>query len=335
MITVYFGTNRNYVPGNKIKKFGTFFSSAGGADLRYGHAEVDETDKFAIKSVHVADEDMHTDLDSKKKRKLGSQKVMDIMRKLMTDKKRGTIVYIHGFNYTFTEAVQRAAEYVHALGNKHSIFLVTWPSKGGILLYPDDYDNARRSGIAIARMLDTVVGYVRDLSKEQQCSQDMFLVAHSLGNFALRNALQSRHVVGRKVAFPVFKATLLFAADDDSDALEDDAKLKPLKEITERIEVYYTQRDIGLDVSDLIKGNPERLGSEGPDNMYCTPGKVTAVNVTPTLPEVDDFTNHQYYRLSPVVIADSLRVLEGLTGDDLIGRRPLNDVRKFELHKDA
>ena len=137
------------------------------------------------------------------------------------------------------------------------------------------------------------------------CRQRIHLVAHSMGNWALRHAVQAlvNSEPGRKID-TLFENAFLMAADEDDDAFEKDDKLKPLLKLARRIHVYHSNDDLSLVISDTTKFNPNRLGFEGPRNLSNIDERIIAIDCE----AVDDTefaqVNHQYYRRRPEVIAD-------------------------------
>lgn len=85
------------------------------------------------------------------------------------------------------------------------------------------------------------------------------------------------------------------------------------------------------DVSDLTKGNPDRLGASGPRNSRVLPDKVSVVNCESVLRFKDDPTGHQYYRLDETVKRDVLAVLSGKEPQDISTRKYQPDTRGYKL----
>ncbi|MFP3386352.1 alpha/beta hydrolase, partial [Tritonibacter sp. SIMBA_163] len=89
--------------------------------------------------------------------------------------------------------------------------------------------------------------------------QRIHLLAHSMGNFALRHAVQGMRLhVGDQLP-RLFDEVLLMAADADNDALSHPDKLAPLERLARRVTTYYNVQDLALVVSDWTKLNPDRL----------------------------------------------------------------------------
>jgi len=71
-------------------------------------------------------------------------------RSLRGKAKRHVLVFVHGFNNKFEDAVFRFAQIVHDSGAEVAPVLFTWPSRGSVLAYGYDrestnYHKARKA----------------------------------------------------------------------------------------------------------------------------------------------------------------------------------------------
>ena len=134
-------------------------------------------------------------------------------------------------------------------------------------------------------------------------------MAHSMGAYALRHAVQGmRKEVGDDLP-RLFDEILLFAPDEDADAFEHDHKLALLPRLGRRVTVYHNREDIPLAISDLTKGNPDRLGADGPAHPHLLPAKVTVVDCTDVV--TTGFQEHRYHKANNTIVNDILAALLG------------------------
>ena len=336
MIDVYFATNRNPTGGEPPTDFGADLGPIDGVSLRFGWAEVDDAGE-RIERLEVASEALTPD--STVDRVLGSSAVFAAIQRKMLRHSRDTMGYIHGFDYTFAEAIKRTAQFKKFLGAELNLFLFTWPSDGETLPdlsfklpYHRDRDDAAASGEAMGRGLRVLTRFLGGQRPEDACERRLHLLAHSMGNYALRHAVQGiRRQLGTRYLPKIFDTVILTGADEDADALEDADRLGVLPSMTDRIAVYHTPRDRALMISENTKGQPERLGSDGPDNSANLSDKVAVINVSDVLHADDDLQNHQYYRLNPLVRQDMLAVLNNMPANEIEGRRPLPGKNRYRL----
>lgn len=332
MIRVFFSTNRNPI-GDPPTGFGSELGPVDGASLRFGYAEV--TDKtLKLKKLCVAPERLVVDDVTRETPAFGSSETLQAVGRKMANHARDTLIYIHGFDFTFEDAITRTAQIKQFLAIDLNLFLFTWPSDGEkipIYSYKSDRDDVMASGDAGARSLVIFDRFIRNLPGEEYCRQRVHLLAHSMGNFALRHAVQGMRWRMGDYLPRLFSNILLMAADEDNDAFEHANKLKYLPRMAERVAVYHTPRDRALTVSEETKGNPERLGSDGPETSRRLNDKVSVIDVSGVLDADEDLTNHQYYRLNQIVRDDMRAVLANTPPHEIPGREYLADTRRYRL----
>ncbi|MCK4868946.1 MAG: alpha/beta hydrolase, partial [Alphaproteobacteria bacterium] len=194
--------------------------------------------------------------------------------------------------------------------------------------YASDRQDAAASGAAVARAFLRLSDFLKGATPDEECGQKLHLVTHSMGNFVLRNALQEvrRHFAGRPPR--IFGEIFMMAADEDDDAFEHDHKLAVLPRTAARVNLYFNRGDLALQTSNKTKGNPDRLGTDGPRLPQSVPAKVSQVDVTPV---VSGLVEHSYYLDSDRVVMDMRRVLKGDPSDEIKGRRFVPEQNRYRL----
>lgn len=273
---------------------------------------------------------------------LGSDAIFDALRESMANGAEDVIVLIHGYSCTFENALQNAAaikERYHVNGRQCNVFVFTWPSDGSttpFVAYHSDRKDAAASGVAIARSFLRLYDYLYNLDASKYCRQRIHLVAHSMGNYALRHAVQGiRSELGDKAIPRLLDNVFLMCADEDDDAFEHDHKLRLLPEMAKSVHVYFSPDDMALTISDLTKRNPDRLGSNGPRLGSGLPRKVTLVDCRNTDRTTLFDANHQYYRRRREVVEDVCAVLSGIPAGEIPWRVWMPDERSFRLKSAA
>lgn len=332
---VHFVTNRNEEgPPDAITGFGPLLNAKSPLWLRFGTAVMDSSAKpppaFGITFLNVEPEKISNPADKNATQNVkGSDRVFDGLReRLKNDDNTDLVLLLHGYACTFPESLSNAAELKTRwgmAGKPLEVAVFSWPANGSMtpwLDYTSDRDDARASAKAIARSLERLMNYLRNLPPELQCKANIHVVAHSMGNYALRNAFQALlSTYGGHTLPRLFKNIFLMAADEDADAFEMPDKLARLPELAETVHVYFAGNDGALAISDTTKGNPDRLGSTGPRTLTSLPQKVSLVDCS-AVSETDSLTDvrHQYYRKRREVIADVRQVLAGTLPEDIDGR---------------
>jgi len=340
MPKVYFGTNRKPNRKNRPDDFATGFSEDGLANLRFGMAEVsgDDYEKF---DLYLAPEKLKVDYERKIKGAsgsvLGSQNVFNRVRDKMLHYQRDTVVFVHGYNVSFAEALASAARLKQNFSKVNNgpginVVLFSWPSDGSMMpyiAYGNDRQDAAASGPAFARGLLKLADFLRGSTPEEACEHKLHLVAHSMGNYVLRHTVQEyvKQSGGRPVR--LFDQVFMMAADEDDDAFELDYKLKPLPRLAKRVNVYFNNCDRAMAVSDKTKGNPDRLGDDGPRVPRGIPGKVSLIDVTPV---VTGALQHSYFLDNQRVVDDMKQVLSGVASDAIPGRDYVHETNRYRMN---
>jgi len=324
MATIYFATNRNPNNPKAPTDFGKGFSNVSLGDLRFGQADV-KKGKLDNASIKVLPD----------KPSQGSEVLFDQLRKTMKSQSKDSLIFIHGFNVSFKAAVESAAligERYSKLSDKTyqpNIFVFSWPSDGEVTSYFNDRHDAEASGYAFARGLLKLAGFLRGATKEEACQQSINLIAHSMGNYVLRHALQQAKKISNGAPLSrVFDNIVLTAPDEDNDAFEFDHKLAKLPELAQRVTVYFNNGDLALTTSDYTKGNPDRLGHDGPNKPHQIPAKVVIVDVSGV---VRGISEHSYHVEDDKVAKDVIAVLKGESSELIASRMYVSHANKFKL----
>lgn len=333
MVRVYFATNRNYQPNNKLQVFGGRFNPDGVAALRFGYAEYAPGDDGPVlQGVTVFPE--RTTATAIKG---GSERFLDELRTLMSGERSDTLVFIHGFNVTFTGALAAAArlgETVTVDGRPVNMVVFSWPSDGEavpLMSYYSDREDARASGPAIARAFLKLRDYLTALPPSDYCLRCLHLLTHSMGAYVLRNALQALIAKDQDALTRVFDQIMLAAPDEDDDAFETDKKLALLPRLGRQVTVYFNPNDKALVISDKTKANPDRLGSDGPRLIDMMPKKVVLVDCRNISGHADPIVEHGYYARSRAMAADIAAVLSGAAPETIANRSFIPPERAWRL----
>lgn len=258
---------------------------------------------------------------------------------------RHVIVFIHGFANPFRTAFHRVAElrdnYLPAMragsANEPLLYLFSWPSDGFVMpareRYMSDRSDAFQSGAALASALRALVEALPQTAAgaAPPANLKLHLVAHSMGNYALRAGLQKLGQVFAGTLPVLFENVFLMAADDDYDTLETNDGLRPVCSLTRNVHVYHSTADVAIEISQTTMRNPQRLGWKGPKSFSRIPNNVTLVdcsNVSDTPSIVHGW--HQYYRQRQEVFEDVAEVIAG-TAATAIPHRMAVSSRRFKL----
>ena len=165
---------------------------------------------------------------------------------------KDVLIYVHGFNVGFDEAVLRAAQLKIDLQWDGPVVVLDWPSRGLTAAYWEDRklvenDTLCRQNVAQLLNALTVAGNGR--TKETRGKRH--LIAHSMGNEVLHQAVNSLHESGglREAMFD----EMIFAAPDVyiGDFTE---MLQRLREhqSAKHLTLYYCRRDLAVNISRVV-----------------------------------------------------------------------------------
>ncbi|MSP40689.1 MAG: alpha/beta hydrolase [Deltaproteobacteria bacterium] len=245
------------------------------------------------------------------------------------------LIYIHGFNVSWRSAVGSALALQLMLQNSPRrdpeqnvlVVLFSWPSDGLALpwvSYKSDRSEATGSGAAVGRAFLKTRDYLANLRAQAKaggqelCDQDIHLLCHSMGNFLLQSALARTAEHTPSSALPrIFEHVFLCAPDVDDTALEPGQPLNQVQEIARSVTVYHNTGDTAMVISDVTKGNPDRLGGHGAAHPALLHSKIHQVDCTPI---VHGVVEHSYY-LTGHVNADIRASIDGWSQDDSQRRR--------------
>ena len=336
-IEVFFATNRNIEREKDDPAFGNAFNSRGPHHLRFGSAIASKTKKgeYKVEKITLAPESLEAKDEADQV--LGSKAIFAALHKRMQSDKIDVICLIHGFASDIKTSLERGVELkdkYRVAGREPHVFVFSWPSDGATtppVRYFSDRDDARASGVAIARAFLKLRDFLTDLGKARHCEQSIHLVAHSMGNYALRHALQGiRGELGDQLP-RLLDNVFLMCADEDDDAFEYDHKFRLLPRLAKAVHVYFAENDRALVVSDVTKRNPDRLGSQGPRLRDSLPRRINLIDCTDVSDAAGDLSQHQYYRLRPEVVDDVNEVLKGVAPGDCSQRSYIPDDRSYRL----
>ncbi len=249
------------------------------------------------------------------------------------------LIYIHGFNVSWHDAVGAALALQTMLRSKGDpnqnvvVALFSWPSDGLALpwvSYKSDRSEAQGSGAAFGRALlktrDFLIG-LSDCAKnggEPLCGQDIHLLCHSMGNFLLQGAISRLSSFSGSQTLPrIFEHVFLCAADVDDDALEAGNPLEKIDRIARSVTLYHNRGDTAMVVSDFTKGQPERLGGAGAARPGQLHNKISQVDCSPV---VHGLVEHSYYLVGNI-LEDIRASIDGLDQKDTTRKRKPHNLQ--------
>ncbi|WP_211237704.1 alpha/beta hydrolase [Shewanella waksmanii] len=255
------------------------------------------------------------------------------------------LFYIHGFNNNMEPDIfNNAAKLQQLMDNErpglvHVIPLI-WPCDDDSAVafaddYWDDQDAADASGPAFARLLGKFDSWRRaEAQQAEPCLKRINVLAHSMGNRVLKNALNDwseKHAAGNMPQ--LFRNTFMVAADVKNEILEQDQPGRHIVDSSRNVVVYFANDDLSMPASKLAnirnKTLSRRMGMTGPEKLSRLPNKVYEV-------DCDDFNNkldlkgHSYFLTDKS--GNTVSPIIKHMADAIDGGRVKPDNRSIVLH---
>ena len=278
--------------------------------------------------------------------------------------KGDVLFYIHGFNYSWTDALKELARlhevYVEPDESPiDQILLFSWPSHGSKGRYESDQAIAHPSGQLLGRVFGKAVAYHEARfsgdDADPFCGQQIHIAAHSMGNQVLQEFLRTTNDL-RHLRRSIFGQALLLNADADWSALESPRPLGELHEYARRTHVYTHASDDALSISEQTKNDEKRLGKHGPRDPRLIPPRTILLDTSDlrakpdTIPDSDpmlevarsvlDYAevsvkermfDHWGWLNRAEVIADVYRVLSGVSSSEMEEHREYKGEKRYKL----
>jgi esterase/lipase superfamily enzyme len=206
------------------------------------------------------------------------------------------LVFVHGFNVDFAEAARRTAQLAYDLGFDGAPILYSWPSRGSLspVGYGADTNSADWSALHLQ-------AFLRDLASSAGATT-VHLIAHSMGNRVLTQALRSLAAEVHAEPLPHFSQVVLTAPDIDAQTFRD--QIAPaIRGTAERITLYASSGDEALEASKRVNGFP-RAGDTGAGIVLVDGIDTIDVSAVDT-----SFMGHSYFAENGSVISDLISLL--------------------------
>lgn len=214
------------------------------------------------------------------------------------------LLFVHGFNVKFDEALVRAAQLSNDLSRNDAYdvgipVLYSWPSAGEVSI--DDYRGDRDRSIDSAPYLEEFL----DLITEDLDVDRINIIAHSMGNRVLTKALEdyARDYLVRHNRDDLEFRILLVAADVERDVFA--AANGMFDNLDANVSIYTSDTDRALFASNVLN-QAKRLGDTDTDKPYIRDAQnyetIDATAVTTQLFGI----GHNYYSDNPTILWDMM-----------------------------
>jgi esterase/lipase superfamily enzyme len=224
--------------------------------------------------------------------------------------KRRVMIFVHGFNNRFEDAVYRFAQIAHDSQAGAVPVLFTWPSRGSLFGYGFDRESNNYSRAALENLLQA-------LAKDPAVGE-VSILAHSMGNWVTLESL-TRMAIRNGRVHPKIANVMLASPDVDVDVFR--TQVREMASPRPKVTLFVSLNDRALALSRRIWGGAARLGAIDPDvepyRSQVESEGITVLNLTKL--RTGDPLNHGKFAASPEIVK--------LIGTRLIAGQPITDSR--------
>lgn len=213
----------------------------------------------------------------------------DLHAAVATTPRKEAFIFIHGYNVTFEEAARRAAQLSFDLQFAGAPILYSWPSRGTLAGYNADEESVQWTTPHLMSFLEDV--------HARSGATTVHLIAHSMGNRALLNALESMMRSKMDIHF----GQVVLAAPDVARS-HFVQQIPIMQAAADHITLYASSKDQALAASQRI-------------NHYPRAGQTGTLTVIPPVETIDasavasGFMGHSYFGESVLVLSDMLYLI--------------------------
>lgn len=309
VVPVYWGTDRAVQPNAQRLAFGSDRArklQLGVADITVPKThEVPNVERPWVVKIPYFDVTLYAEAEDPKKhftvkdiKALTKDELLAQVKgrlKSSTAFKDQALVFIHGYNTSFDNALYRTAQIAYDLGFDGAPFLYSWPSGGAVASYTYDRESAQASEPYLRQFLEMV-------AKETGAKQ-VSIIAHSMGNQPLMDVLRDMRSAAPEGV--EISQVILAAPDVDADSFSNLAK--SIKGLASNVTLYVASNDRALIVSRNFWGS-YRAGDVPPAGPLVLPG-IDTIDVTAASTDVFAI-NHSGYAVNNKLLGDIAELLK-------------------------
>jgi esterase/lipase superfamily enzyme len=222
---------------------------------------------------------------------------------------RRVLIFVHGYNTRFEEAVYRFAQIVHDARIDVAPVLFTWPSGGNVIDYVYDRDSAVYSRDALETVLQALASNPNVGS--------VSILAHSLGNYLVVETLRQMSIRDHGLPSKI-RDVMLASPDIDFDVFRRQIAEIDAAPRTTQFTLFVSRDDRALGISSFLARDSTRLGALDPTKepyvSQLEKARVHVIDLTGVAS--NDATNHSKFASGEVVGAIGDRLAQGQTLSD-------------------
>ncbi|MEN1729537.1 MAG: alpha/beta hydrolase [Pseudomonadota bacterium] len=215
------------------------------------------------------------------------QSMVDRSLAALPEDDRSVLIFVHGYNTDFTDALLRLTQFVHDTQFTGVPVLFSWASRGQVAGYLYDLNSTyvARDGLEqLAGLLD-----------ETQ-AQHFDVVSHSMGNYLVLETMRQLELQGRLANSDRIGSIILASPDVDIDVFQ--AQWQRITADREKFFILISQDDRALRLSRRLAGGVSRVGNADPDELAAMGFNVIDLSRV----EDQSSTHHSKFASAPQIV---------------------------------
>lgn len=215
------------------------------------------------------------------------QRDMNMALRARSPEERSVLMFVHGYNTTFTDAVLRFGQFVEDSGFDGVPVLFSWASAGKLTDYVYDLNSTLSARTALIEAADIAA---------RTRTNSFNVVAHSMGNFLAVEAMKQAQLLNRFDTTGKVRNIILASADIDVDVFAEQMSVFDPSE--RKFYVLISEDDKALSFSRFLARGVNRVGDADVEQLEAL--GVTVIDLT-TINDPNN-NNHTKFADSPEVV---------------------------------
>ncbi|MBS0243040.1 MAG: alpha/beta hydrolase, partial [Proteobacteria bacterium] len=279
-VPVFYGTDRNHLDGKDRFRYGNDRARR----LEIGRAMISVPLEHKVPNIELPrsltipyigtfqleKEDPKKHFTVREIKTLSKSELLALVKERLgasSEFKGQSIVFIHGYNTTFDNALYRSAQIAYDLKFDGAMFTYSWPSAGAPEQYVYDMNSAEQAEAYLYEFLEMV--------QNETGTTSISIIAHSMGNQMLLRVLRSLKSRSPRVA----KINQIILASPDVDRNVFETLANEINGIARGITLYAAANDKALLASRIVAGDKPRAGDVPPEGPVIVKG-VDTIDIT-------------------------------------------------------
>ena len=323
-MTIYVVTNRNLKQGNTLGCSDDYLGVNADKTVRNIACKINVPKNHSTGEIQIASDNRQSSHEYFKVLGIKSFE-QNVMLESLKKSQRTPLVFVHGFNVKFQEAIFRAAQIAYDLKYQGPVILFSWPAGAGDGFLDDKLLNKTYKNNSQSAK-DSVSVFKDFIDVLYKLNIKINLVVHSMGHQVVLPAL-NQWAQARSTALDkkIINELILNAPDFEINQFEKLAE--SIKSISKRVTLYCSFNDSAMVASEVMNKNKRLGGCAQIDSLDTV--NVSLIDA-PAMGVVG--LGHGYYSSRPL-LTDFFQVLLGIDAEKrlFIRKSEPNSTEKYYL----